>query len=260
MPHLMLNFEATRDVQKTDGQLVPTGKESIAFKIIDIDKGKVVELSADASNVKQIERAPTFAESHVASQVLAREPGRNVDKATHDRIVAERDSYREKHTSSQVTINRQRDELTTAHNRITEMKAKLKDFDEDGKLLLGAALDQYIEVLASTQQFIEGALKDFDWKIDWNYSLDHHRDIPDIDFDFSRVTSGWQYYSAALLSLEEMMQLREIWRVELDMRAIGKKLKEFARRKRRSKKINQISKQQWRAEERRRSKQRLPGR
>jgi hypothetical protein len=155
MPHLMLSFEATREMTQEEvgfGQIrhKPTGRESISFVMIDTDTNKVIELTAEASNVHQVEREPRWSEQHTAEQVLVgKKP--ELTQAEYEKMKAERDSYRQKHTSSQVEISRQKDQISDLMEKIKSLQAR--DFNNESMELLSAALDSYIIELAANQNF-----------------------------------------------------------------------------------------------------------
>jgi hypothetical protein len=156
MPHLLMSFEATRAEETIDGKRRPSGQEHIAMTIMDTEKGKVVEIAADATNVQQVERAPVWGETHTASQVL-RGGGDSALQVQFDRVSAERDSYRQKHASANITIEKQQNQLQEREKEILELKSKLKEYEgeggEESKRVIADALDGHAETLALTQNF-----------------------------------------------------------------------------------------------------------
>ena len=159
MPYLMLSFEAVRDEdiaiypvgKSKTTRTNPTGAERIKMTMIDTDTGKVVEFDAEAHNVKQIERAPKWAETHTAGQVLGKDPGKNVDLEAFRALEAERDSYRQKHLSAQETIRQKDDRIISLTDSLAELRKR--DLNEESRHLLAASLDIHISELALSQNF-----------------------------------------------------------------------------------------------------------
>lgn len=138
----MLSFEAVKD---------PVGKkDTISFKIMDTETGEVVEMSADARNVKHDKRQPTWAETSAASKVLNKDVGERISKEQFNKANAERDSYREKMLSAQQQLDSKKKIIDNLEAEI----ATLKDgtLNDAAKLIIGAALDRYIEELAANEQ------------------------------------------------------------------------------------------------------------
>lgn len=148
MPYLMIEFEAH-----------PLKKgERISFKMIDTDNGKIVELEADASSVNQAERAPTPPEMELASRTLGKGIGGTVDQVSHDRVVKERNSYREKVLSAENVLRDVTKKSREAAEKINALTAKLasaeeQTFDQDQKNLIAASLDHYMIYLLDSQQY-----------------------------------------------------------------------------------------------------------
>jgi uncharacterized coiled-coil DUF342 family protein len=154
MPHLLLSFAAEQDHSETyreRGNLKPPGREKIYFKVIDTDKGSVVEMSAEAFNVRQEERPPTHAELHTASQVLGKEPGENIALKQYEELKTERDSYRQKHTSALSTIATQKNIISSNESKIRKLEAEVVAPDE--KKVVAAALDGHILQMAAEGNF-----------------------------------------------------------------------------------------------------------
>lgn len=142
MPYLMLQFEAVKD---------PVGKkDTIKFKMIDTDTGAVVEMSADARNVKQENRQPTWAETTAASKVLGKDVGVHITKELFEHAKAERDSYRQKMLSAQNQVETKKKIIENLEAEISTLKDGT--LNDHAKLIIGAALDRYIEELALNQQ------------------------------------------------------------------------------------------------------------
>jgi len=157
MPHLMLYFEATRqmkDIGEEFGQIkhIPTGQENIKFVMIDTDKNQVIELEAEAIKVKQIQREPKWAEKHALDQVLSGgDP--NLARAELERVEAERNSYREKHLSAKSEIERQEKSIKEL---IEELKTlRHRDLSDESVRIIEQALDSYIMELAGTKSFTD---------------------------------------------------------------------------------------------------------
>ena len=157
MPYLMLEFKAEREMTGGEfgkGKGLPTGREYISFRMIDTDTGKVVELTCDASNIKQTERPPNFGESHTASQVLGEGPGTKPSVYLQEklgRLEEERDNYRHKMQSASDAIDQKAKIIDSLEREIAELRAKqVKPVEKE---LIAAALDAYIPDLAERQQF-----------------------------------------------------------------------------------------------------------
>lgn len=151
MPHLMLEFSADREVQELAGQLVPSGKEHIKFRMIDTDKGQVIELDADAKNIHQTERKPSWGELKVATETLGREPGgETVDAKVHEVVRAERDKLRKELDSA-------RADLVAKNQLILQLNEKIQGYEAKdvtgGRDILASALDSYLEELAASMDF-----------------------------------------------------------------------------------------------------------
>jgi hypothetical protein len=151
MPHLILEFKADRDVQEIAGQLVPTGKDHISFRMIDTDHGKVIELEADAKNIRQVERAPSWGETKIATETLGRTPGADtVDAKIHEAMRAERDKLKTEMESAKA-------DLVAKNRLVLSLNQKIQDYEAsdvtEGRDLLASALDSYLEELAASQDF-----------------------------------------------------------------------------------------------------------
>ena len=142
MPYLVLEFEAEKDpVKKSD---------KLKLKMIDAATGKIVELEADCRSVRDTSREPTWAETQTASKALNKDVGTRISREEFQKMEAERDSYRQKLLSAQANIE-------TKQVLIAKLEAEigtLKDstLNDKAKLLIGAALDGYIEELAANEQ------------------------------------------------------------------------------------------------------------
>lgn len=157
MPYLMLEFKADREM--TGGEFgkdkgLPTGREFITFRMIDTDTGKVIELSCDASNIKQTERPANFGESHTASQVFNQEPGKRPSQIWQEkmgRLEEERDRYREKMEVAHASIDQKKKTIDSLELEIADLQSKqVKPMERE---LIAAALDLWIPDLAERQQF-----------------------------------------------------------------------------------------------------------
>jgi hypothetical protein len=151
MPHLILAFEAEREMKDVKGRQVPTGKDSFSFKMIDTDKGEVVELSADTKNVKQNVRQPNFAELDTASKALGKGVGEEIALKQYEELKAERDSYFKKNQAAETSINSQKRIISSLESEIALLKTET--FDEQQKKILADALDEKIIQYAALQDF-----------------------------------------------------------------------------------------------------------
>jgi hypothetical protein len=157
MPHLVLAFEANREVKDAKRSrsgipdLTPTGKESFKFKMIDTDKGEVVELSADATNIKQEVRPPNFAELDTASKALGKDVANEIALEQFQEIQAERDSYRQKHLSAENQINSQKRIIDSLDREVTELRDQT--YTEPQRKILADALDEKIMQFAALQDW-----------------------------------------------------------------------------------------------------------
>jgi hypothetical protein len=151
MPHLVLEFKADREVQEIAGQLVPSGKENLSFRMIDTDTGKVTVLNCDAKNLHHEEREPTWGETKIATETLNRTPGEDlVSRKVHEVVRDQRDKLNAELSEAKADLVVKNDALVKASTKVAEYESQ--DVT-DGRDILASALDSYLEDLAAAMDF-----------------------------------------------------------------------------------------------------------
>jgi hypothetical protein len=149
LPHLMLSFNADREVSEIAGQLVPTGKESIDIKMMDTDQGQVVELKIDAKSIDHVERKPTHGELTLASRTLGKEPGVNKEELERLRLrTTELERKLDKLNADLVGKNKL---VVQLNGEVAELQRK--EINNKGRTLLASSLDGHIADLAAKGQY-----------------------------------------------------------------------------------------------------------